>query len=40
MEIAKLPVLNGKAGRVEGFIIAYRLYLRMKIGESIVEEQV
>ena len=40
MEIAKLPVLNRKAERVEEFIIAYKLYLRIKMREAIVEEQV
>ena len=40
MEIAKPPVFNGKVGRVEGFITAYRLYLRMKMREATVEEQI
>ena len=40
MEIAKPPVFNGKVRRVEGFITAYRLYLRMKMREATVEEQV
>ena len=30
MEVAKPPVFNGKVGRVEGFIIACRLYLRIR----------
>jgi len=40
MEMAKLPIFNGKAGKIEGLITACRLYLRMKMREAIVEEQV
>jgi len=40
MEVAKPPVFNGEAGRVGEFIMACRLYLRMKIREAIVEEQI
>jgi len=40
MEVAKPAIFNGEAGRVEGFVIAYRLYLRMKMRETTVEEQV
>jgi len=40
MEMAKLAIFNGEAGRVGGFVIACRLYLRMKIREATVEEQV
>ena len=38
--MAKLPVFNGEAGRVGGFITACKLYLRMKMREATVEEQV
>ena len=38
--MAKPPVFNGEAGKVAGFIIACRLYLRMKIREAMVEEQI
>jgi len=40
IEVAKPPVFNGEVGRVEGFITVYRLYLRMRIREAIVEEQI
>jgi len=40
MEVAKPAIFNREAGKVGGFVIAYRLYLRMKIKEATVEEQV
>jgi len=40
MEVTKPAIFNGEAGRVGGFVTAYRLYLRMKIREVTVEEQV
>ena len=40
MEVAKPPVFNGEVGRVGGFITACKLYLRMKMRETTVEEQV
>ena len=40
MEVAKPAIFNGEAGRIGGFVIIYRLYLRMMMNEAIVEEQV
>jgi len=38
MEVAKPAIFNGEAGKVEGFVIVCRLYLRMKMREATVEE--
>ena len=40
MEVAKPAIFNGEAGKVGGFIMACRLYLRMKLRGTTVEEQV
>jgi len=40
MEVAKQAIFSGEAEKVGGFITACRLYLRMKIREATVEEQV
>ena len=40
IEVAKPPVFNKEASRVREFIMVYRLYLRMRIREAIVEEQI
>ena len=40
MEVAKPAIFNGEAGKVGGFIMACRLFLRMKMKGNIVEEQV
>jgi len=40
IEVAKLAIFNGEAGKVGGFIMACRLFLRMKLRGSTVEEQV
>ena len=38
IKIAKLPVFNRETGKVGEFIIAYRLYLRMRMRGATVEE--
>ena len=40
MEVAKPAIFNGEAGKVGGFIMACRLFLRMKLRGAIVEKQV
>ena len=40
IEVANPAIFNGEAGKVEGFVTMCRLYLRMKMREAIVEEQV
>jgi len=40
MEMAKPAIFNGEAENVGGFVTACRLYLRMKMKEAMVEEQV
>lgn len=39
-EIAKLLIFNGNANKIAGFMIAYKLYIRMKIRKVLVEEQI
>ena len=40
MEVAKPAIFSGEAGKVGGFVTTCRLYLRMKMREAMVEEQV
>jgi len=40
VEVAMPAIFNGKAEKVGGFVIVCRLYLRMKMREATVEEQV
>jgi len=40
IEMAKLPVSRKKTSRVAEFITAYKLFLRIKIREAVVEKQI
>jgi len=39
-EIVTLLLVDGKASKVEDFLIVYKLYLRMRMRKTMVEEQV
>jgi len=40
IEVAKSPIFNRDASKVLEFIIAYRLYIRMRMKDISVEEQI
>jgi len=40
IEVAKLQTFNREAGKVLEFLIIYRLYIRMRMREAIVEKQI
>jgi len=40
IEVARPPVFNEEVGRIRGFVMTYRLFLRMKMREATVEEQI
>jgi len=40
IEVVKPLVFNGEASRAVGFIIVYKLYLRMRISEALIKEQI
>ena len=40
MEVAKPAIFSREVGKVGGFIMVCRLFLRMKIREAMIEEQV
>ena len=40
VEVAMPAIFNREVGKVGGFVTTYRLYLRMKMREATVEEQV
>ena len=39
-EVAQPQVFDGASSKVSGFVITYRLYIRIKIREAAVEEQI
>ena len=40
VDIAKLPLLSRKTGKILGFLIVYRLYIRIRMRDAVVEEQI
>jgi len=40
VEMVKLQIFDGAANKVSGFLIAYRLYIRMKMRDVTVKEQI
>jgi len=40
IEVAKLQTFNGKVGIFLGFLMAYRLYIGIRIRKVVVEEQI
>ena len=40
MEVAKPAIFNGETGKVGGFIMACRLYIKMRVRGNTVEEQI
>ena len=40
IEVAKLPMFNENISKVPGFITVCKLYLRMRIRNIVVEEQI
>ena len=35
---AKLPTFNGEVSKVSGFLMVYRLYIRIKIKNTLIEK--
>jgi len=40
IKVAKPQIFGGITNKMSGFLIVYRLYIRIKIGDVLVEEQV
>jgi len=40
IEVAKLQIFNGKISKILGFLMAYKFYIRMRIRNAAVKEQI
>ena len=40
MEVAKPPMFDGTLSKVSGFVTVCKLYIKMKMREAAVEEQI
>lgn len=40
VEVVKLQTFNGAANKILGFLIVYRLYIRVRMRDVAVEEQI
>ena len=40
IEVAKLQIFNGEASKVSEFLIVYRLYIRIRMRDVVIEEQI
>jgi len=40
VKVAKPQIFNRKAGKVSGLLIAYKLYIRMRIRDVIMKKQI
>jgi len=40
MKVARLQVFDGTSSKISDFVMTCRLYIRMKIREVVVEEQI
>ena len=40
IEVARLQVFDGTSSKITGFIMAYKLYIKIKMREAVVEKQI
>ena len=40
IEVARLQVFDGTSSKITGFIMAYKLYIKIKMRKAVVEKQI